>query len=381
MSQVVIERVTKSFAGSGSGVVQALHEACLTARAGELTALLGPSGCGKTTLLRVVAGLERPDSGTLLIDGRNVLPLPAKDREVAMVFQQPALYPHLTARENLAFGLRLRKIPAQEVRQRVEEAAGLLGVADCLTRHPQELSGGQRQRVALGRAIVRRPGVYLLDEPLSQLDAPMRLQLRRDLRRIQQDLGATMIFVTHDQADAFAIADRVAVMMDGAILQCDRPAGVYNKPASVPVAKFIGNPPMNLLPVVLMRGGGGPILDWSTVDQGDRAAAVVRLILPESSFSAELANYDGKQVILGVRSEHMQMAGNGASEASTTPVRLVRAEFFGADQLLHLSAGPISLIARVPSGASLVPGQEVKLSLRWRDCLFYEPGTGRLLRS
>ena len=379
MSHVVLENISKSFAAPRRDVVQALRSVNLTARSGELTALIGPSGSGKTTLMRVVAGLEQPDSGSLFLAGRNLLPLPAKDREVAMAFQQPALYPHLTARENLALGLRLRKVHAAELRQRVDEAADLLEIGDCLDRLPQDLSGGQRQRVALGRAIVRRPQVYLLDEPLSQLDAPLRLRLRQDLRRIQQQLGATMILVTHDQADALATADHVAVMMDGSVLQCDRPGEIYDTPACVEIASFIGNPPINLLPVVLACGGESLELDWTAAARSGSSAPIPRLILPRSSFSGALASLDGHQVTLGIRPEYLRLGAEIHPRTLGLPARVERMEFLGADRLLHLSAGQFSLIARVPSTTSAAPGQPVQFSLRLSDCLFFEPGTGKLI--
>ena len=347
-----------------------MRGADLVAMSGELTALLGPSGCGKTTLLRVIAGLERADSGRLFLDGKDLSPIAPKDRDVALVFQQPALYPYLTARENLAFGLKLRKVPAPDIRQRVGEAAELLEITDCLDRLPQELSGGQRQRVSLGRAIVRRPQVYLLDEPLSQLDAPMRLQLRRDLRRIQQELGVTMVFVTHDQADAFAIADRVAVMIDGAILQCDRPAGIHDQPACVPVAKFIGNPPMNLFPVLLLGAGDRPALQW------EDAGGIPRLSLPKADLSGDLANYVGKEIILGIRPEHVSIVTDPLPGEPTATGRIASVEYSGADLVLHLLIEAVTLAARVPAGVSLTPGQQVKVALRLSKSQCYEPGSG-----
>lgn len=373
MSQVVLDRVSKSFPALGRAEVRALQAASLNARAGELTAVLGPSGSGKTTLLRIIAGLEQPDSGALFLGGKDALPLPAKDRGVAMVFQQPALYPHFTARENLALGLRLRKVPAREIRQRIGETAELLGIGDCLDRLPQNLSGGQRQRVALGRAIVRRPQVYLLDEPLSQLDTPMRSQLRGDLRRIQQELGATMIFVTHDQADALAIADRVAVIIGGEVFQCDEPSVVYNAPACLAVAGFIGSPPMNLLPVILVGQGERPALEWGN------AAGPLHLVLPESGLSAEVLNQMGQEIILGIRPEHVSVVTDLAPAASSVTARIARAEFFGADLLLRLSIGSVTLVARVPAGANLAAGQQVRVSIPLSKALCYRKSGGLLV--
>ena len=373
MSQVVLERVSKSFAAPGRDVVQALRTVSFTAQTGELTALLGPSGCGKTTLLRVIAGLERPDSGGLSIDGKDVLPLPAKDRGVAMVFQQPALYPHLTARENLAFGLRLRKVPPREIQQRIGETASLLEISECLDRLPQHLSGGQRQRVALGRAMVRRPGVYLLDEPLSQLDTPMRLQLRQDLRRIQQELGATVILVTHDQSDAFAIADRVAVMIGGAILQCDRPREIYDTPARVEVAGFIGNPPMNLLPIILAAH------EEASVRFGSDSGGKLQLMLPNAHLLPELKSHIGKEILLGIRPEHVTIASNSVPDDSAITARITSLEYSGADLVVQLTADSMKLAARVPAEINFAPGQEVRVALPFPKCLCYDPVSGSLI--
>jgi multiple sugar transport system ATP-binding protein len=381
VSRVVLDNISKTFPDRGRAAVRALRQVSLTANPGELTVLLGPSGSGKTTLLRVIAGLEQPDSGGLVLDGRDLLPLAPRDRDVAMVFQEPALYPHLTVRGNLAFGLRLRKLPAAEIRQRVGETADWLGIGNCLDRLPQELSGGQRQRVALGRAIVRRPRVHLLDEPLSQLDTPLRLQLRQDLRRIQRELGATMILVTHDQADAFAIADRVAVMMDGSILQCDQPLTVYRAPACLALAAFVGNLPMNLLPVKVSSVAGAPALDWFGNDAASPAGEVARLTLPPDRLSGGLAAHVNRRIILGIRPELLHSGLDQTSGALRIRAMVLRTEFSGADLLVFLNFGKASLVARADAGASAVPGEDGRFSVCLSDCLFYDPETAERISS
>jgi multiple sugar transport system ATP-binding protein len=239
MPRVVLDNVTKHFPGPNGQATCAVNRASLTVEDKELMALVGPSGCGKTTTLRLVAGLEVPDAGTVALDGQVANSVPAKDRDIAMVFQNLALYPHMTARENLAFGLRLRKLPAAEIEQRVRTTAELLGIADCLARRPAELSGGQRQRVALGRALVRRPGLLLLDEPFANLDAPLRRELRRELLRLHGALNLTTLLVTHDQAEALALGRRVAVMRAGAVEQVGPPAELRARPATPFVAAFL----------------------------------------------------------------------------------------------------------------------------------------------
>jgi multiple sugar transport system ATP-binding protein len=240
VARVVLEHLTKVFAGPEGEPVRALEDVSLEVAEGELMVLVGPSGGGKTTVLRLIAGLEEPSAGTISIGGRVVNDLPPKDRDVSMVFQSPALYPHMTVWENLAFGLRLRGAPKAEVRERVGEAAALLGIADCLERKPMALSGGQRQRVALGRALVRRPKVFLLDEPLSSLDAPLRAQMRTEIARLHQRLGSTMLYVTHSQTEAMTLGDRIAVIHQGRIQQVADSQTLRKNPANAFVAGFFG---------------------------------------------------------------------------------------------------------------------------------------------
>ncbi|MDP9300476.1 MAG: sn-glycerol-3-phosphate ABC transporter ATP-binding protein UgpC [Actinomycetota bacterium] len=271
MAEVRLEHVTKRF----SEGVAALDDLTLEVADGEFLILVGPSGCGKTTALRLVAGLEKPTSGTIAIGGRIVNDVTPRDRDIAMVFQNYALYPHMTVYKNLAFGLKERHTPKPEIERRVREASAILGLDDLLRRRPAQLSGGQRQRVAMGRALVREPKAFLLDEPLSNLDAKLRVQMRAELKRIHQRLGITTIYVTHDQVEAMTLGDRIVVMSNGRVQQIGRPQEVYGRPANLFVAGFIGSPPMNLL---RGRGAGGRVeageLAFANAAEGDVAVGV-----------------------------------------------------------------------------------------------------------
>jgi len=250
MATVTFEHLYKSYDGTHF----ILNGIDLAVRDGEFIVLVGPSGCGKTTLLRTLAGLESPDRGIIRIGNRVVTHLPPKERDIAMVFQSYALYPHMTARENIAFGLRIRRMASEEITRRVEEAAALLGITHLLDRYPRQMSGGQRQRVAIGRAIVRQPQVFLFDEPLSNLDAALRTQMRVEIKQLHQRLKTTIVYVTHDQVEAMTLADRIVVLDKGIIQQIGTPDELYHQPANTFVARFIGTPPMNLLPVTLTNG-------------------------------------------------------------------------------------------------------------------------------
>ncbi len=255
MVRVVIENLSKIFKGAKGEEILVVNNANLTVEDKEFLVLVGPSGAGKSTTLRMIAGLEEISEGTVTIDGKVVNTVPPQDRDLAMVFQNYALYPHMTVFENLAFGLKLRKIPKTEINHRVQETAHMLGLASLLDRKPSALSGGERQRVALGRAIARQPKVFLFDEPLSNLDAPLRAQLRTEISKLHRRLEATMIYVTHDQAEAMMLGDRIAVMNEGVIQQVAAPMALYNSPANVFVAGFIGAPPMNLFHGIILQKG------------------------------------------------------------------------------------------------------------------------------
>ncbi len=302
MAAVVLKDVRKIYNGN----TVAVDDFSLRVEDGEFVVLVGPSGCGKSTTLRLIAGLEEVDGGEIHIDGCLTNDLPPKDRNIAMVFQNYALYPHMDAYRNMAFGLKLRKYPREEIDDRVREAADILGIRDLLHRKPKELSGGQRQRVALGRAIVRKPKVFLFDEPLSNLDARLRVQMRTELSKLHARLNATMIYVTHDQVEAMTMGDRLVVMQDGRIQQVGAPVHLYRRPANRFVAGFIGSPAMNFLEGELVRDAG-------LAFRGDG----LRLPVPDRHRDS-LSGYIGRRVILGIRPEHIHYAssalGPGESE-------------------------------------------------------------------
>jgi multiple sugar transport system ATP-binding protein len=323
MAEVTFKDVDKVYAGD----VQAVKDLSLEIRDGEFLVLVGPSGCGKTTALRMVAGLEEITDGTISIGGQVVNELTPRERDIAMVFQNYALYPHMSVAENIAFGLRLRKTPKEEIERRVEWAANMLDLAPYLNRRPKELSGGQRQRVAMGRAIVREPQAFLMDEPLSNLDAKLRVQMRADIARLQDDLDTTTIYVTHDQVEAMTMGDRVAVMSQGELLQVDVPQRLYDAPANLFVAGFIGTPPMNLIQAQVQSQNGSV-----AVTVGPQS-----LVLSEQA----LARYPGikgaagRPVVVGVRSEDLHPAAN-RPDLPTLNASLELLEALGAQTVAHL---------------------------------------------
>jgi multiple sugar transport system ATP-binding protein len=325
MASVTFDRVTKVFDGD----VAALSDFSLEVRDGEFVVLVGPSGCGKTTALRMVAGLEEITSGEILIGERSVTDVDSRERDVAMVFQNYALYPHMTVYDNIAFGLQARRVPRAEIRQRVEQAARALGLGALLRRKPRQLSGGQRQRVAMGRAIVRSPSVFLMDEPLSNLDARLRVQMRAEVARIQHELDATTIYVTHDQVEAMTMGDRVAVIRSGILQQTDEPQAVFDRPANLFVASFIGSPPMNLVQARLGQRGDGVVA--LVGEQEVPISAEVAAARPG------LARYSGRMIGLGIRPEHLRDVSH-RGEGPTAPLRgRVRAtEALGSEVLVHL---------------------------------------------
>lgn len=370
MACVALQNLCKTFPGPKGMEVHALRNVNLTVADKEFVVLVGPSGCGKTTSLRVIAGLEEATSGAVLIDRVEVNRLAPKDRDVAMVFQNYALYPHLTVFENMAFGLRLRRFEKSEIERRVAQAAELLELGPLLQRKPKTLSGGQRQRVAVGRAIVRKPKVFLFDEPLSNLDARMRVQMRAELSRLHHQLEATMIYVTHDQAEAMTMGDRIVVMRDGCVQQVARPLEVYRQPANLFVAGFMGSPPMNILRGALVRHGPADGL-WfeELLDGGTPAPGSIRAKLtPEQS--AGLSGYAGKPIALGVRAEDLQIA-DGVEGAAT--VELV--ETLGAETCLHLKTSAHTVIARVPASSEATIGQRLGLGLDIGQARFFDVTT------
>jgi multiple sugar transport system ATP-binding protein len=337
----------------------------------EFMVFVGPSGCGKTTALRMVAGLEEISDGTILIGGRVVNDVPSKDRDVAMVFQNYALYPHMTVAQNLAFGLKLRKIDKAEARRRVQAAAGTLGLEDYLERKPSALSGGQRQRVAMGRAIVREPRAYLMDEPLSNLDAQLRVQMRAEIHKLQRALGVTTIYVTHDQTEAMTMGDRIAVMRNGTLQQVDTPERVYRWPANRFVAGFIGSPAMNMISARLVR-----VHDDLIVSFGEHSLAIDAEV---SSERAGLGAYIGADVIVGIRPEAFEdaaLAAGAPAERTLTIVCTLR-EALGSEVLLHFQADATStFVARVDPETTAREGQQMRLVVDTRRLHFFDPGSG-----
>ena len=326
MSSVTYKGVAKSF-----GPFTAIRSLDIVVPDRAFLALLGPSGCGKTTALRMLAGLEIPTAGQILIGDRDVTRLQPRDRDVAMVFQSYALYPHLSVYENIAFGLRLKKMPKSEIDERVHRAATLLGLEDFLKRKPRALSGGQRQRVAMGRAIVRQPAAFLMDEPLSNLDAKLRVQMRAEIARLQTDLGVTTVYVTHDQIEAMTMGDRVAVMRKGELQQVDEPQTLYDRPVNLFVGGFIGSPSMNMLDATILSANGGlsAKVGAQTVALGDETL----------EHHPELRGYDGKHVILGIRPEDLEDAAleTDAPAGARLKGRLELREALGSEIMAHFS--------------------------------------------
>src|SRR5437764_12761022 len=305
MAEIIFDNVSKTY-GDGFRAVSDLN---LDVQDGEFVVFVGPSGCGKTTALRMIAGLEEVSQGDIRIGERVVNNLPPRDGDVAMVFQNYALYPHMTVAENIGFALRMRKVPKQEARQRIAETARIIGLTDHLDRKPRQLSGGQRQRVAMGRAIVREPQVFLMDEPLSNLDAKLRVQMRAEISRIQRQLRVTTVYVTHDQVEAMTMGDRVAVMRRGVLQQFDKPQSLYERPANLFVASFIGSPAMNMLEAKLEKNGDGVALH----------VGPATLQLPRETLSDRpaLVGYAGRTVAVGIRPEALDESGSGNGDSGS----------------------------------------------------------------
>ncbi len=356
MAEVVLQGLTKQF-----GETLAVNRVYLQIQDQELVVLVGPSGCGKTTTLRLIAGLEEADSGEIFIGGRSVLQVPPKDRDIAMVFQNYALYPHMNVSQNMAFGLKMRRVPRAEIQRRVQEAAELLGIEDLLTRKPSQLSGGQRQRVAVGRAIVRDPQVFLLDEPLSNLDAKLRLVMRAELIKLHRRLQATMVYVTHDQVEAMTMGDRIAVMHEGKIQQFAEPREIYSAPANRFVAQFIGNPPMNLLEGKLVAE------EQATYFQADQ----FRLLIP-STRARRLHDRLDRQITLGVRPEHLQLLAPSSSETGID-VTVVLSQLLGAETIVELDYGGGRVLARVDNQQQFEAQQSLRISIDPQHIHFFDP--------
>ncbi len=381
MATVGLEQINKVYA-NGFHAVKDLN---LEVREGEFMVLVGPSGCGKTTALRMVAGLEDISSGTLRIADKPVNDVSPKDRDIAMVFQNYALYPHMSVADNISFALQLRKLPKAEIAAKVKETAEILGLTEWLDRKPGQLSGGQRQRVAMGRAIVREPAVFLMDEPLSNLDAKLRVQMRAEVQRIQRRINVATMYVTHDQVEAMTMGDRVAVMRSGVLQQCDHPQVLYDRPDNLFVAAFIGSPAMNLYEASMTEGARSVRLGSQDIE----LPASVRAAHPA------LASYAGKKVIVGLRPEHLPAAVNGASGATmagevdlvealgselvvhfTVDARRVRAEgATGEDEDEDATARSGEGVARVDPRTKVKVGERITFAVNTAGMQFFDPGS------
>jgi multiple sugar transport system ATP-binding protein len=380
MAPISFDQVTKVFDNDAVAV----RELTLGIQDGEFMVLVGPSGSGKSTALRMVAGLEETTSGTIRIGGRVVNDVAPRDRDIAMVFQNYALYPHMSVRENMGFGLRLRRVGRKSIRERVEQAARMLGIGELLERRPRQLSGGQRQRVAMGRAIVREPQAFLMDEPLSNLDAKLRVEMRAYIARLHQRLGTTTLYVTHDQTEAMTMADRVAVMRDGRVEQVDRPQAIYERPANVFVAGFIGSPAMNLVHSRIEADNGSLYAIF-----GEH-----RLELPDRPLRwPGLGRYVGRDLILGVRPEGLADARRVTADPGTTiEVDVALAEPLGAETILHFDAkaetaraeaaletdvdDEANLTARLDGQSTIEAGERVPLAVDVERLYFFDRESG-----
>ncbi len=361
MASVAIDNVTKFY-----GPFQALHTVSADIEDSEFIVLVGPSGCGKTTLLRMIAGLESIDSGAIAIDGRVVNRLPPRDRDVAMVFQNYALYPHKTVQQNMAFSLKLRKADKAVIEERVRRAAGILGLENHLDRYPRQLSGGQRQRVAMGRALVRDPKVFLFDEPLSNLDAKLRIQMRTEIKAIHQRVGTTAIYVTHDQVEAMTLASRIVVMNDGRVEQIGTPMELYVRPANLFVAGFIGSPPMNMLSGTVHRtDDGGPVFVLAT---GER--------LPVPGFGA---GQNGQALTYGIRPEHLVI--NSAEPRPLEPVAAtISVEPMGSETLVVADLAGTLVRILLREDRVVAPGDRLGLAPMLQHVHLFDAETGLAVR-
>ncbi len=345
LSAIRLENVCKQW-----GATHAVKNVSFEINEGSLLVLLGPSGCGKSTTLRLIAGLESVSGGRIYIGDRDVTDLPPAERHLAMVFQSYALFPHLTVRENILFGLKVRKVPEADQMRRLDNAVDVLGLSGLLERKPSALSGGQQQRVALGRALVAEAAVCLMDEPLSNLDAKLRLEMRREIRDLQQRLGMTMVYVTHDQTEAMSMADTIILMQHGHIVQNDAPVAMYSKPATTFAASFIGTPPMNLLSVAMCRG--------QAVIKGNECCPVPGAVAAECT--------------LGIRPEHIQVTPDGLWEAEVLSM-----EYLGADSVLACSLGQQQVAVQMAGNPGFKPGQKLRLNFAADALHFFETESGK----
>lgn len=367
MAEVILKNVTKIYEGGN----KAVDDVNIEIHDKEFVVLVGPSGCGKSTTLRMIAGLEEITDGEMFIDGKKVNDVSPKDRDIAMVFQNYALYPHMSVFENMAFGLKLRKYPKAEIIERVNEAARILGLEDYLDRKPKALSGGQRQRVAVGRAIVRKPKVFLFDEPLSNLDAKLRVQMRTEISRLHQKLNATMIYVTHDQTEAMTMGDRIVIMKDGIVHQVDTPLNLYNKPANKFVAGFIGSPSMNFMKGEICVNG-----EVVFESAGKQAKLKIGSVLAE-----KLRNYHKKVLWAGIRPEDIYDSSITQNESyySTISTELEVVEPMGNEILLYFNIESEQFVARIPAREIPEAGKKKELLFDTRKLHFFDYETGKAI--
>jgi multiple sugar transport system ATP-binding protein len=367
MASIRFEHVYKRF-----GDVEVLKDLTMSIRDQEFLVLVGPSGCGKSTALRCLAGLEEVSEGTIAIGQRVVNNVPPQERDIAMVFQGYALYPHMSVAENMAFALTVRKTPRQEIDRRVKEAAEILGIGDLLHRLPAELSGGQQQRVALGRAIVRNPAVFLMDEPLSNLDAKLRVQMRIEISKLHQRLKTTFIYVTHDQTEAMTMGNRIAVMRDGVLQQLDTPQTLYNQPGNMFVASFIGSPAMNLLQATIARAEGGLVVD---------VAGAFVLPIPEHK-AHSLGDYIGSRVVFGIRPEDVydaQFLPGGVDTAAHAHVQVGVIEPLGSEVYVYMEQGGAEFVGRFDPRTRAAPGRPLEIAFDMGSMHVFDHETERSL--
>ena len=360
MANIQIKKLCRNF-----GKVEAVKDLDLDILDKEMLCFLGPSGCGKTTSLRMVAGLERPSSGSIHIGGIDVTNLPPRDRDIAMVFENYALYPQMTVSQNMAFPLRVKKVPAAEIKKRVAEAARILEIEELGDRHINQLSGGQKQRVAMGRAIVRKPAVFLMDEPISHLDAKLRAHMRGEIKRLQKDLGTTMIYVTHDQLEAMSMADRIAVINFGKLQQFGTPDEIFNNPVNEFVASFIGDPPINFIEGHFMEEKGKIFIRNDKFD----------FELPQEKAAALMKNASSQSIRLGIRPTHFELLPKKAGEFCI-PAEVYISEPLGEVQIIDLSFGSQRLKVVTSPDVKVTIGENVWLSFSLDKTHFFDPETG-----
>ncbi len=365
MAEVTLENIRKVYPGD----VEAVTDFNLAVDDGQFVVLVGPSGCGKSTVLRMIAGLEEITEGEITIGGRTVNDMPPKNRDIAMVFQNYALYPHMTVYKNMAFALKLRRLPRKQIDQRVREAARILGIEELLHRKPRALSGGQRQRVAVGRAIVRKPSAFLFDEPLSNLDAKLRVEMRAEIKRLHRQLQMTTIYVTHDQEEAMTLGDRIVVMKDGVVHQCSSPLDVYNNPVNRFVGSFVGTPPMNFFNGVIATNGAGLVFKNETFS----------IPLP-NAWKKKLESYSDKPVVFGIRPEDIgSVQAEQQQDAPRIKAKVEVTEPMGSETYLYLNSGDTSFICRADAHLQHDIGSQLEPAILIEKAHLFDHETGQTI--